>query len=156
MDGLNGVDAHWLWLAAGLLLLTGELLAPGIYLMWFGLAALATGVAAAALPIGLAPQLVLFAVVAVAAVYRGRQMLIDRPIVSDDPMLNDRAARLVGQTVVVRDAIEGGRGRVAVGDSVWAADGADAPVGTRLRVEGVRDGVLAVAPLRSGLPYDPA
>ena len=152
MDGLNGVDAHWIWLAAGLVLLTGELLAPGVYLMWFGLAALVTGIAAAFLPIGLAPQLVLFAVVAVAAVYRARQMVSARPIVTDDPMLNDRAARLLGQIVVVRDAIEGGRGRVSVGDSVWTADGPDAPVGTRLRVEGVRDGVLAVAPLPSALP----
>ena len=152
MDWLNGVDAHWVWLATGLLLLTGELLAPGIYLMWFGLAALVTGIAAAVLPIGLAPQLVLFAVVAVAAVYRARQMVSARPIVTDDPMLNDRAARLVGQIVVVRDAMEGGRGRVAVGDSVWMADGPDAPVGTRLRVTGLREGVLAVAPLPCAMP----
>jgi membrane protein implicated in regulation of membrane protease activity len=33
----------WLWIIAGLILLGLELLAPGVLLIWFGLAALATG-----------------------------------------------------------------------------------------------------------------
>ena len=144
MDWLTGVDPHWLWLVAGLLLLTGELLAPGVYLMWFGLAALVTGIAAAVLPIGLATQLVLFAVVAVAAVYRARRMMSDRPIETDDPLLNDRSARLVGQIVEVLEPIRDGVGRVRVGDGVWTAQGPDVAAGTRMRVSGVRDGVLTV------------
>lgn len=144
---LGGIDPHWLWLVAGLVLLTGELLAPGLYLMWLGLAALVTGVAAAFLPIGLATQLVLFAVVSVAAVYRARQMVSEHPIQTDDPLLNDRSGRLVGQTVTVQEAIVDGRGRVIVGDSVWSAEGPDAVVGERLRVEGVRDGRLLVSRL---------
>lgn len=147
MDALTGVDAHWLWLAAGLVLLTGELLLPGVYLMWFGLAALVTGIAAAVLPIGLAAQLVLFAVAAVAAVYRVRQMVSANPIGSDDPMLNDRSARLIGQIVTVQESIADGCGRVTVGDGVWSAEGPDSSVGTRMRVEAVKGGVLTVAPL---------
>lgn len=147
---LGGIDPHWLWLVAGLVLLTGELLAPGVYLLWLGLAALVTGIAAAFLPIGLATQMALFAVVAVAAIYRARQMVSEHPIVTDDPLLNDRSGRLVGQTVTVQEAIVDGCGRVIVGDSVWSAEGPDAAVGERMRVEGVRNGRLAVVRMSPG------
>lgn len=149
MDWLTGVDSHWLWLVAGLLLLTGELLAPGVYLMWFGLAALVTGIAAAVLPIGLTTQMVLFAVVAVAAVYRARRMVSDHPIETDDPLLNDRSARLIGHVVEVLEPIRDGVGRVRVGDSVWTAQGPDVEAGTKMRVSGVIDGVLTVEPISS-------
>jgi hypothetical protein len=43
--------------------------------------------------------------------------------------------------VVVTQAIEGGTGKVKLGDSEWLARGADAPVGTRLKVTG-HDGTM--------------
>ena len=61
----------------------------------------------------------------------GRRHYARNPVASDDPLLNDRTARLIGQNVEVVTAIENGEGRVRVGDSVWSARGADAPAGTR-------------------------
>ena len=45
------------------------------------------------------------AVLAVAAVYAGRRWFAMNPIESSDPNLNDRGARLIGETVTVVEAI---------------------------------------------------
>ena len=62
-------------------------------------------------------------------------------------MLNDRAARLIGETLVVVEAIEDGRGRVRVGDGAWPARGPDAAAGTRVRVTGADGACLHVEPV---------
>jgi hypothetical protein len=134
------------WLSIGLVLCIAEMIVPGVFLLWLGIAALLTGLVVFLAPIPLAAQLVVFAVLAVASVYIGRRWSASAEIPSADPLLNDRLARLVGEPVVVEDPIVGGRGRVRVGDSVWPATGADAPAGTRLTVTGATGGVLQVAP----------
>ena len=60
------------------------------------IAAAITGLAALALPIGLPLQLLLFAALSIVAVYAGRRWYVDHPVASTDPLLNDRAARLIG------------------------------------------------------------
>ncbi len=134
------------WLSIGVVLCIAEMIVPGVFLMWLGIAALLTGLAVFVLPIPLAAQLLLFAVLSVATVYAGRRWSSSDDIPSDDPMLNDRLARLVGEQVVVEEAIVGGRGRVRVGDGVWPASGADAPAGMRLTVTGAANGTLIVGP----------
>ena len=53
---------------------------------------------------------------------------------SDQPDLNRRTAQLIGRTLVVAEAIEGGRGKVRAGDTLWPVEGPDAPVGTEVKV----------------------
>lgn len=141
------IAAHWIWLLAGLLLATAEIIAPGIFLIWIGAAAILTGLATLALGLSFALQFGVFAVAAIIALYAGRRWLLLHPIETSDPMLNDRAARLIGRTVVATEPIADGGGRVRVGDSVWNASGPDAPVGTRLRVVSIDGGTLIVTPL---------
>jgi membrane protein implicated in regulation of membrane protease activity len=50
----------------------------------------------------------------------------------------------IGRTFVLSDAIQGGSGKVQVGDSVWLVNGGDAPVGARVKVTGVKGAVLQV------------
>ncbi len=135
---------HWFWLSLGLVLIAAEIVAPGFFLMWLGIAALVTGVAAWLLPLPLAAEVVLFGVLALTAVFAAKRWFRDNPIVSDDPMLNDRGARMVGEVVTVVEAIDGGEGRVKVGDGVWTARGEDAPIGTRVRITGVAGSVVTV------------
>src|SRR3546814_9021907 len=84
-------------------------------------------------------QFALFGLLSIGAVYVGRRWYTANPVESSDPLLNDRAVRLVGETVVVVSVIEDGHGRVKVGDSVWSARGPDAEVGARVRVVGAED-----------------
>ncbi len=63
---------------------------------------------------------------------------------SDEPDLNLRAVQYVGRVVTVEEPISGGRGKVRVGDTVWAAQGSDAPKGARVKVTGTHGTVLVV------------
>jgi inner membrane protein len=143
---LDTVAPHWGWLALGVVLATAEMLAPGYFLIWLAAAALLTGLLALLLPIAVSWQIALFAALSVAAVLLGRRWLRANPIVSPDPLMNDRGARLVGQSVVVTRAFVGGDGRVRHGDSEWQARGPDAEPGTRMRIVGHDGSVLIVEP----------
>jgi membrane protein implicated in regulation of membrane protease activity len=144
MDSFGNFDPHWGWLAIGLFLAIAEMAIPGVFLIWLAGAAIVTGLIAWVLPIGIPLQIGLFAVLAIVSVFMGRRYLRSNPIVSADPMMNDRGARLVGETVVVTHAIDGGTGRVKQGDSEWLAKGPDAEPGTRMRVSGHDGSVLLV------------
>jgi inner membrane protein len=144
MDWLNTLEPHWLWILVGVLLGAAEIIVPGFFLIWFAVAAIVTGILAFLLPISGAVQIAVFAVLAVATVYAGRRWFASNPILSSDPQLNDRGARLTGEIVTVVEAIDHGTGRVKVGDSVWGARGADASVGDRVRVTGADGAVLLV------------
>lgn len=148
---LGGLEAHWWWLIAAALLGIFEIFLPGIFLVWMAAAAAVTGIVAAFLPLPLAFQFALFALLAMAAVYGGRRHYERHPVSSSDPLLNDRMARLIGEQVTVVSAIENGEGRVRVGDGVWTARGPDAAVGARLRVVGAEGNALRVEPV-PGLP----
>jgi len=113
-------------------------------LMWLGLAALTVGVLDYFLPITVAYQVAMFAILSVLAVFAGKKFLQENPIESDDPKLNDRGARLTGEIVTVVDAISNGQGRVKVGDSVWSARGTNATEGSQVRVTGADGAVLLV------------
>lgn len=154
MDQLAGLGAHWWWLLGAALLALFEIFVPGVFLVWMAAAAAVTGITVALLPIPLAAQLGLFALLAVAAVAGGRRHYARNPVESDDPLLNDRAARLIGETVTVVAAIEHGEGRVKVGDGVWSARGDDAPEGARVIVTGAQGNCLKVrlAPQQPQLP----
>ena len=143
-----GLDDHWWWLLFAALLGILEIFLPGIFLIWMAAAAAITGLLAAMLPIALPFQLAIFGLLALAAVYSGRRYYESNPVGSADPLLNDRTARLIGQSVTVVTAIENGEGRVKVGDSVWSCRGADCAEGSRVRITGADGSCLKVEPVR--------
>jgi inner membrane protein len=146
-DWLSNLAQHWVWLSLGLILGAIEMVAPGFFLMWLGLAAIIVGILTWLLPISLPLQVALFAILSVLTVYAGKKYFLDNPISSDDPKLNDRGARLTGEIVTVVRAISDGQGRVKVGDTEWNARGDDAATGARVRVIGADGAVLLVEPV---------
>jgi membrane protein implicated in regulation of membrane protease activity len=140
------LDAHWWWLLLAALLAMVEIVAPGIFSIWIAAAAALTGLAVLTLDIPFVFQCALFALLSIAAVAVGRRWYERFPVTSEDPKLNDRTARLIGQTVTVVVAIAGGEGRVKVGDSVWTARGPDVPEGSRVRIVAAEGGSLRVTP----------
>jgi membrane protein implicated in regulation of membrane protease activity len=143
----GSLEAHWVWLTLGLVLAGLEMLVPGIYLIWLALAAIATGVLTGLFDLSLPMQVIDFVFLALIAAFSARRLLQDRPIVSSDPLLNRKGARLVGETALVVQAIEHGSGRVRLGDSEWIARGPDAALGERVRITGNDGAVLLVEPL---------
>ncbi len=143
LDTIGGAGGAWL--LAALLLGIAELLVPGVFLIFLAIAAAATGLASFALPdLPLAAQLGSFAAWSVVAVLVGRRWYADYPVEGGDAKLNDRASRLIGERVTVAVAIEGGRGRVVVGDGTWPAAGPDLPVGASAWIVAVKGGVVEV------------
>ena len=143
-DWLDTLSTHWFWLSLGLILGVAEMVAPGFFLIWLGMAAIIVGLLDYAFPISIPMQVALFAMLSILTVYAGKKFLKDNPIETEDPQLNDRGARLTGEIVTVVEAIADGQGRVKVGISVWSARGADAGVGARVRVTGADGAVLLV------------
>jgi hypothetical protein len=147
MDWLTDLAPHWFWIALGLFLSAAEIIAPGVFLIWLGLAAVITGIVAWALPIGVPLQVVIFALLAMFAVYAGKKYVKDNPIPEADPKMNRRGARLEGEIALVTQAIEAGTGRVKLGDSEWNVRGPDVAAGSRVRVTGADGAVLLVEPM---------
>jgi len=146
MSGLP-IEPDWLWLIGGIVLLCAELIAPGFFLIFIGAAAILTGIAAILIGIPVALQLGLFAVLTFLSVrIGGRRAYAMRYDHSSDPLLNDRAARLLGRVVVVSQAIGSNGGRVRVGDGEWSARGAPAAVGDRVRIVDIEGNCLKVEP----------
>jgi membrane protein implicated in regulation of membrane protease activity len=143
-EWLDTISTHWFWLSLGLVLGVAEMVAPGFFLMWLGLAALIVGGLDYFLPITVAYQVAMFAILSVLTVFAGKKFLRENPIETEDAKLNDRGARLTGEIVTVVEAITNGNGRVKVGDSVWSARGVDAAIGSRVRVTGADGAVLLV------------
>ena len=140
----------WNWIIFGLVLLGLEIMAPGTFFLWFGLSALVVGVVT--LIVGTdsmvwvwQAQLVVFLVLSLVTAVVGRRLLVNKGWdKSENPMLNNRGAQLVGRTVVLSEAISQGRGRAKVDDTVWQVSGPDLPLGSNVRIVGDDGGVLQV------------
>ena len=143
MAWLVGLGA-WTWIIGGLALNGMEVLAPGAFLLWLGIAALATGLVAFAVAMSLEASALVFAAFAVLAVLIGRRMMRQEPRNTGESALNDRGAQLVGRTFVLDAPITEGRGRVRVDDTMWRIEGPDLPAGAEIRVTGVEGTLLSV------------
>lgn len=134
----------WNWLILAVALLILETVLPGVHLLWFGIAAAIIGAVALTTGIVWQWQVLSFVLLSVAVVFWVRRFVRPDVTISDLPDLNVRGQQYVGRAVVVEQAIENGRGRVRVGDTLWSAEGPDAPAGTRVTVTGARGTVLVV------------
>ncbi|MEG3180727.1 NfeD family protein [Sphingomonas sp. LT1P40] len=138
-------QAGFIWLIVAALFAICELLLPGVYLTFLALGAAATGVLAIFFPeLGSIGQFISFAAWSTVAVAVGKRWYGANPVPSSDPDLNNRAARMIGQSVTVVDAIADGTGRVRVGDGEWPAQGPDVAAGEKARIVEVRGGVVVV------------
>ncbi len=138
------IDPGWLWMIGGVLMLAAEIVAPGVFLVWIGIAAIVTGLFALLFGIGVAGQLGLFALYSVLAVLVGRRVYAVKGIEHSDPSLNNPSFRLVGKRVLVVQPVDEDGGRVRVGDSEWSARGGPAQPGERVRITGVEGNCLIV------------
>jgi inner membrane protein len=143
MEAIIALGA-WNWMILAALLLILELVAPGIFLMWFGFAAAAVGLIVFRYDIAWQWQLVWFCGLSLATVLLANRYLRSHPLESDQPLLNERAAQLVGQSFDLVDPIANGRGSIHAGDTIWRVEGPELPAGTRVKVVGANGSVLKV------------
>lgn len=136
----------WNWLIFGFILMALELIAPGIFLFWLGLAALLVGLVSFGLHPTWQVQLLMFAVFAALAVPVWRKLAhSNRAASASHPFLNKRAEALVGRVFTLEKPIVDGFGTVRVDDTIWRVAGPDAPAGSRVKVVGASGANLTVA-----------
>jgi inner membrane protein len=136
----------WNWLIFGVILMALELIAPGVFLFWLGLAALLTGVVSFAFTPSWQVQILMFAVFAAVAVPAWRRLARSSATDSaDSPFLNKRADALVGRVFTLEKPIVDGAGTVRIDDTVWRVAGPDAPAGSRVRIVQADGARLTVA-----------
>ena len=134
----------WSWMIAAAVLFVLELIAPGIFFMWFGTAALATALITFRYDISWQWQFIWFAGLSLATILLVGRYLRANPLRSDKPLLNKRALKLVGQSYDLVDPIVNGRGSIHAGDTIWRVEGPELPKGARIKVVGVDGSVLKV------------
>src|ERR1700712_3343349 len=136
----------WNWLIFGIALMGLELLAPGVFLFWLGLAAVLVGLLSFALNPSWQLQILMFAVFAAAAVPLWRRVAHRGSGVSvSNPFLNKRADALVGRGFNLEKPIIDGAGTVRIDDTVWRVAGPDVPAGSRVRIVQADGASLTVA-----------
>ena len=133
----------WNWMALGFVLLILEIMVPGVFLLWIGLAALIVG--------GLSLlfwdagfwvwqlQVMVFLALSIGCALAGKKIMSRRGDQTDQPLLNRRGAQLVGRIATLAEPIVDGRGRVKIGDTTWRVSGPDLPAGTKVRVTSAGD-----------------
>jgi membrane protein implicated in regulation of membrane protease activity len=145
------VDNYGWWLLA-LVLIGAEMVAPGYFLLWIGIAAGGMGVVTWIFPaLPALVQAVSFGLLSIAACAAYWKFV--RPFAEqrdDQPLLNKRGAQLVGQRFVLSEAIVNGRGKVRVGDGAWLASGPDLPAGSEVEVVAVDGTTLSVRVVSAG------
>ena len=137
------------WFMLAVVLLVLDFIIPGVHFLWFGLAAAVTGalvwlLGTAGLSMGWPLQIFLYGILSVLTLFLVKGLGLNAPGNTSDPYLNVRGAEFIGRSVVVDEAIVKGRGRVIAGDSVWPAEGEDAPKGATVMVTGVNGASLVV------------
>lgn len=134
----------WNWMILAAVLLVLEMLAPGIFLMWFGFAAAATGLIVFRYDIAWQWQLIWFCGLSLASVLLANRYLRKHPLESEQPLLNERAAQLIGHSFTLVDPIVNGRGSIRAGDTMWRVEGPTLPKGARIKVVGTDGTMLKV------------
>lgn len=138
----------WIWVALGLVLAAIELATPGgIFIIFFGIAALAVGaLTLAGLIASTWVQWLLFPVIALVAVRLFRQPLLGRLGMRD----NSAVDTLIGELAMPStDIVPGGHGRAEMRGSTWnVRNVAAVPIaaGQRCRVVMVEGLVLDIRP----------
>jgi inner membrane protein len=132
-----------IWVAAGLGLLILEMLLPGVFMLWLGLAACGTGLLTLAFQFEFVAQVVSFGVLTIVTLSIGLYMRRPRQVVHTE------SEGLIGRPATAL-VFRGRDGRVRLGDMDWPArvppDTRPPDPGARLRVAQVDGTVLIVRP----------
>ena len=144
---MEQIALHYLWWILALVLIAIEVILPGYFMLWIGIAAGITGLVVLVAPdlsmLGQALVFVVLAFLSCAAYWYGLRprLMRDEP---GDALLNRRGEQKIGQRYVLVEPIVHGRGKAKVGDGLWLVSGPDLPAGAMVEVVGVEGAMLLV------------
>lgn len=135
----------WYWWVLAVLLLGIEILAPGFFFLWLSLSGLVVGSVLLVFPsTSQEIQLLVFATLSISSIYIWRRYGVQHKAETDQPLLNKRGAQYIGRTFSLIEAIENGRGKIKVDDSIWTVAGQDCSIDTQVKVIAVQGIIFLV------------
>ena len=137
---------YWHWLILACIFIGFEIVTPGAFFLWLGLAAGASALVEFVFPnISGLVQYALFAAFCIISLFLWKRFgKSTTDVETDQPQLNQRNQQYVGRTIALSEAIESGVGMVRIDDSQWKVSGADAPSGSMVKVTHVDGSILHV------------
>lgn len=146
MDIINAIGSYgpWAWIVIGAILLAVELMVPGGFFLWLGVAGVITGLASLFQPLDWPFQFLIFGGLSLVLIVAWMRYFKGRDQESDRPMLNRRAETYLGHEAVLDEPIRNGFGRLSLGDTIWRVAGPDLPAGQRVRIVAADGAVLKV------------
>lgn len=138
----------WHWVALGFFVLILEVLGAGGFLLGIGFGAILVAILVSVVDLSWQTELVLFSILSIVSTIVYWKYFRANNTVTEDPLLNNKAARLVGKRAVVIEPIEGGTGKVQIHDALWSAS-ADSNIneGVTVKITDYNKMTLQVTPI---------
>ncbi|WP_109058660.1 NfeD family protein [Aggregatibacter aphrophilus] len=140
----------WHWLILGFVLLIAEIAMPGVFLLWWGLAAIVVAGIMKLFPaLPLSALVVVYAIIAIilSVIWWCYQHSKDQADQSQS-VLNQRDHAMIGARGKVLEMAENGIGRGAFGDTTWRIKGHGLSVNDLIEVTGVNSITLNVIKIK--------
>ena len=124
----------WIWFVVAAVFLLLELMSPGVFMLWLGLAAILTGIISLAMVLSWQAQLIAFAVLSIICIPMWRYFArkVEKPV--DRPYLNRRAEGYIGRVFTLEKPIVDGVGTIRIEDTIWRVSGPNLPAGSRVKI----------------------
>ena len=118
----------WNWFIVAAVFLAIELMLPGVFMLWLGIAAVLVGIISLAAVLTWQAQLIAFAVLSIVCIPAWRYFARRMGAPVERPFLNRRADGYVGRVFTLEKPIVDGFGTIRIEDTVWlAAQGITVP-----------------------------
>ena len=143
----SDINPMMLWLIAGALLILFEIILPGVYLFWIGIAALMVGGVLSVIDLSIILQILLFAIFALLAVIVGVKTYKGKEIKSRD-LNQTRGSEFIGRNITLQEAVTNQQGRITLGDTTWSIEGENLPAGSQIRITAVKGNTLLYEVIR--------
>jgi membrane protein implicated in regulation of membrane protease activity len=146
---MESLKSEWFWLTIGLSLFFLEFIAPGIFCIWIGSAALLTSFIAWIVGLSLKASLFCFSILAFASIGIGYYLTSSNQNKEawDTAFLNTLDHNLIGHVFLLKDPIREGIGSIQVHDTLWRVQGDNLPGGAKVRVLSRKGNMLIVEPV---------
>lgn len=139
MISLQNIIGEWGWLIAAAVLLGLEILAPGVFFLFFAFAAFVVAGVSWVIDMSWQYEVLIFVFIGFLSMYIGRKYFKSKQIIDENDPINDPMMAFMGDVVTLQSAIENGRGQALVKDGVWMVLGPDAEAGAKVRIIDKKD-----------------
>ncbi len=132
---LHGLSTLALF-SGGIILVALEMVIPGIFIIWFGVAALIIATLSLFLPLSLPIQLLIFALLSFFISIWGARFY-GKKEQSTHGLNQARGSEYIGQIFTLTESVNNGEGRLTIGDTRWLIKGEAAKKGAQIEITAV-------------------